>query len=71
MEVKDSERNLWLENVCEKIPYSDSDADGVLVSPVFDEISKETLDKIKKNSEMTFLDPQGFLRRVDSQKNIA
>ncbi|WP_042686571.1 PfkB family carbohydrate kinase [Candidatus Nitrosotenuis chungbukensis] len=71
LEVKDSERNLWLENVCEKIPYSDSDADGVLVSPVFDEISKETLDKIKKNSEMTFLDPQGFLRRVDSQKKIS
>ncbi|MBI5146838.1 MAG: ribokinase [Thaumarchaeota archaeon] len=70
LEIKDAERNLWLESVCEKIPYSDSDADGVLVSPVFDEISKEVLDKIKKNSDMTFLDPQGFLRRTDSQKKI-
>jgi sugar/nucleoside kinase (ribokinase family) len=71
LEVKDAERNLWLENVCEKIPYSDFDADGVLVSPVFDEISKETLDKIKRNSDIVFLDPQGFLRRTDSQKKIS
>lgn len=70
LEIKDTERNLWLEHVCEKIPYCESDADGVLVSPVFDEISKETLDKIKKNSDMTFLDPQGFLRRTDSQNKI-
>jgi sugar/nucleoside kinase (ribokinase family) len=59
LEIKEAERNLWLENVCEKIPYHDSD-----------EISKETLDRIKKNSDMTFLDPQGFLRRADSQKKI-
>ncbi|TBR07384.1 MAG: ribokinase [Candidatus Nitrosotenuis sp.] len=70
LEINDSERNLWLENTCEEIPYADSDADGILVSPVFDEISKETLDKIKKSSDMTFLDPQGFLRRKDSQKKI-
>ncbi len=70
LEINDSERNLWLENACEEIAYCDSDADGILVSPVFDEISKETLDKIKKSSDMVFLDPQGFLRRTDSQKKI-
>ena len=70
LEINDSERNLWLENTCDEIPYGGSDADGILVSPVFDEISKETLDKIRKSSDMVFLDPQGFLRRRDSQNKI-
>lgn len=70
LEINDAERSLWLENVCEEIDYGDSDADGVLISPVFNEVSKETLEKIKKNSDMIFLDPQGFLRRTDSQKKI-
>ncbi len=70
LEINNSERSLWLENICEEIPYEDSDADGTLISPVFDEVSKETLDRIKKNSNMVFLDPQGFLRRADSQKKI-
>ena len=70
LEIKDDERNLWLENVCEEISYVNSDTDGTLVSPVFNEVSKEILEKIKKNSDMIFLDPQGFLRRVDLQKKI-
>lgn len=70
LEIKDSERSLWLENTCEEIQYENLDADGTLVSPVFDEISKKTLDKIKKDSRMVFLDPQGFLRRTDSQKKV-
>jgi len=70
LEINDSERSLWLENTCEEIRYENSDADGTLISPVFDEISKETLGKIKKDSSMVFLDPQGFLRRTDSQKKI-
>jgi fructose-1-phosphate kinase PfkB-like protein len=37
---------------------------------VFNEVSKETLEKIKKNSDKIFLDPQGFLRRIDLQKKI-
>ncbi|MBM2852245.1 MAG: ribokinase [Candidatus Nitrosotenuis sp.] len=70
LEIKDAERNLWLENICEEISYVNSDTDGTLISPVFNEVSKETLEKIKKNSDMIFLDPQGFLRRVDLQKKI-
>lgn len=70
LEIKDAERNLWLENICEEISYVNFDTDATLISPVFNEISKETLEKIKKNSDMIFLDPQGFLRRVDLQKKI-
>lgn len=70
LEINDSERSLWLKNMCEEIQYVHSDADGILVSPVFNEVSKETLGKIKKDSSMVFLDPQGFLRRTDSQRKI-
>lgn len=70
LEISGAERNLWLENICEEIPYVESNSDGVLISPVFDEISKDTLEKIKKNSDMVFLDPQGFLRRTDQQKKV-
>lgn len=68
--IHNSDRTLYLENKCEPIEYHDFDSDGTLISPVFDEISKETFEKIKKNSKFVFLDPQGFLRRIDSQKKI-
>lgn len=68
--IDNSDRTLYLENKCEPIEYHDFDSDGTLISPVFDEISKETFEKIKKNSKFVFLDPQGFLRRIDSQKKI-
>jgi sugar/nucleoside kinase (ribokinase family) len=68
--INGDERTLWLQNVCSEIEYKTIDADGILVSPVFNEISKSTFEKIKKNSNMIFLDPQGFLRRVGSDKKI-
>ncbi len=68
--IADSDRTLYLEKKCEPIEYSDIDADGTVVSPVFDEISTKTYDSIKQNSNFTFLDPQGFLRRVDSNNKI-
>jgi len=68
--IADSDRTLYLEKKCEPIEYSDIDADGTVVSPVFDEISTETYDSIKLNSNFIFLDPQGFLRRVDSDNKI-
>lgn len=69
LEISGTDRNLYLKTKCDPIEYEKSDADGCIVSPVFDEISEETLDKIKENSEFTLLDPQGFLRRVD-EKNM-
>jgi len=46
------------------------DADGHLVSPIYHEITNETLKKIKDNSNFLFVDPQGFLRQKDSQNNV-
>lgn len=70
LEINGSERTLWLQNMCDEIEYVQIDADGVLVSPVFNEISKPTFEKIKKQNRMVFLDPQGFLRRADSDNKV-
>jgi len=64
------DRTLFLKSKCSPIEYSSVDSDGVMVSPVFDEISTETLDKIKNKSNFTMLDPQGYLRRVDNENKI-
>lgn len=56
------ERKLYLKEICESIEFAESDSDGVLVSPIFDEISHETFARIVDDSEFVFLDPQGFLR---------
>ncbi|MEJ2261290.1 MAG: PfkB family carbohydrate kinase [Nitrosopumilaceae archaeon] len=70
IKIEGSDRTLKLENQCDPIYYNKINADGFLVSPIFHEISPDTLSKIKKDSNFLFLDPQGFLRRSDSQKNI-
>ncbi len=70
LEIHGSERTLWLQNICSDIPYRIIDADGILVSPVFNEISNQTLGKIKKDANLVFVDPQGFLRRVDSSNRV-
>ena len=70
IKINYSDRKLSLTNECEPIEYHDSSADGFIISPVFHEISTEVFKKLKNNSEFIFLDPQGFLRRTDSEKNI-
>jgi sugar/nucleoside kinase (ribokinase family) len=70
LEVDGAERTLWLQNVCDEIEYRKTDADGILISPVFNEVSSSTFERIKKDSEAVFLDPQGFLRRTSSDKRI-
>lgn len=70
LEINHDERSLWLRNMCDELDFHDVSADGILVSPVFDEVSKETFEKIKKSGKPVFLDPQGFLRRVDSNNRI-
>jgi len=69
--VTGANRTLRLENECVPIEYSDSDADCHLVSPVYHEISDNVFRQIKKDSNFLFVDPQGFLRTVDSEKNIS
>ncbi|MDH5463441.1 MAG: PfkB family carbohydrate kinase [Nitrosopumilus sp.] len=68
--ITGSDRILKLENECESIDYSSMDADGHLVSPIYHEVSSDVFRKIKDDSNFIFVDPQGFLRRKDSQNNI-
>ena len=70
LEISGTDRNLYLKTKCDPVEYEKSEADGCIVSPVFDEISEDTLEKIKENSEFTLLDPQGFLRRIDEKNKI-
>src|SRR5207245_9728028 len=65
-----TERELYLKPLCDPIEFRNSDADGVLISPVFNEVSEETLEQIKEFSDFTLLDPQGYLRRINSDKKV-
>lgn len=68
--ISGSDRTLKLENECELIDYSNVDADGHIVSPIYHEISDDIFRKIKHDSNFLFVEPQGFLRKKDSQNNI-
>ena len=70
IKLSGSDRTLYLENTCEPIEYASTHADGFLVSPVFDEVSTQTFENLKRDCNFVFLDPQGFLRRVDATKKI-
>jgi len=70
IDITGSDRTLKLINQCDPIEYATINADGSLVTPIFHEISDDTFAKIKKDSSFTLVDPQGFLRRVDSNKNV-
>ena len=71
IELNDSDRKLFVENMCAKIDFIDNDDDGTIISPVFDEISLETYSQIKNSDNFTFLDPQGFLREKNSNNEIS
>ena len=64
-------RTLYVLNRCEPITSVCPDSDGILVSPVLDEISSELLADIKKKSNFIFLDPRGFNRSVDSNNAVS
>jgi len=68
--ITGSDRTLKLENECDPIEYDGTDADGCLISPIFHELSENVFSKIKKDSNFTLVDPQGFLRQIDSEKNV-
>ena len=70
IKLSGSDRMMYLTNTCDPIEYSTSKADGFLVSPVFDEISTELFENLKKDCDFIFLDPQGFLRRIDTEKKV-
>ena len=66
-----ADRTLKLENECAPIEYLGNHADCHLVSPIYHEISDDIFKQIKKDSNFLFVDPQGFLRTVDSEKNVS
>lgn len=68
--ISDSERELYLEQKCDPLFYQETDSDGCIISPIFDEISDNEFHKIKQNSNFTLLDPQGFLRRIDNENHV-
>ena len=70
LHLANSERTLFLENKCEVINNVILDADSVIISPLFDEIPLELFEKIKNDANFILLDPQGFLRRVNSENKI-
>jgi sugar/nucleoside kinase (ribokinase family) len=70
IDITGSDRTLKLLNECDPIDYATIDADGSLITPIFHEISSEIFARIKKDSNFTLVDPQGFLRRMDSEKNV-
>jgi hypothetical protein len=71
IELNDSDRKLFVENMCDKINFLENDNDGTIISPVFDEISLETYYKIKNASNFILLDPQGFLREKITNNEIS
>ena len=71
IELDDSTRKLFVENMCEEINFLENDDDGTIISPVFDEISLDTYSKIKNCGNFVLLDPQGFLREKNINNEIS
>ncbi len=61
---------ITLENLCEPITDIDKDQDGIIISPVFNEIDKNILNEIKNKSNFIFIDPSGFLRKTNQYNEI-
>lgn len=70
LKVFGTERELYLKTKCEPIELGKSDADAAIVSPVFDEVPEDILDEIRENFDFLLLDPQGYLRRIDSNNKV-
>ena len=70
LQLVNSERTLFLKNKCEGINNANLDTDSVIISPLFDEISLDLFEKITNDAKFVLLDPQGFLRRVNSENMV-
>ena len=70
IELNNSNRKLFVENMCDNIDFIENNDDGTIISPVFDEISSDTYSQIKNSDNFTFLDPQGFLREKNSKNEV-
>ncbi|MBB46253.1 MAG: ribokinase [Thaumarchaeota archaeon] len=70
LQIVNSERVLFLKNKCEVIDNIVLDTDSVIISPLFDEISLDLFENVANDASFVLLDPQGFLRRIDSENKI-
>ena len=70
LQIVNSERTLFLKNKCEVIDNIVLDTDNVIISPLFDEISLDLFEKVTNDASFVLLDPQGFLRRINSENKI-
>ena len=70
LKLVDSERTLFLKNKCEAINNINLDTDSVIISPLFDEISFDLFEKITNDAKFVLLDPQGFLRHINSENKV-
>ncbi len=68
--IINSDRIMHLTNLCEPVEFTSGNFDGFIVSPVFNEISSNTFEEIKKDTSFMLVDPQGFLRRTDDKNEI-
>ncbi len=67
---RDSGRQLFLLSSCSQINANDFvDSDAFLLSPIFEEISQDTLRKVVENygDKFIMIDPQGFLRYKNNE----
>ena len=70
LELDGTNRKLFVENMCDKISFIENNDDGIIISPVYDELSLETYSQIKNSGSFVFLDPQGFLREKNQNNEI-
>ena len=70
LQIVNSERTLFLKNKCEVIDNIVLDTDSAIISPLFDEISLDLFENVANDASFVLLDPQGFLRRIDSENKI-
>ena len=70
IDISGIDRTLKLKNECEPLDFSPFDSDGSIVSPIYHEISDDVYKKIKLNSNFLLVDPQGFLRNIDSNNHV-
>ena len=70
LQIVNSERTLFLKNKCEVIDNIVLDTDSAIISPLFDGISLDLFEKVTNDASFVLLDPQGFLRRIDSENKI-
>ena len=68
--INDTDRELFIQNRCESLEFIDENNDGVILSPVYSEISNELFTSVRQSSGFTLLDPQGFLRYHNSDNKI-